>query len=190
VVKRFVCVILVLMVISFGAFAEQPELIVSIEPIKPIEPIEPGSPITELDFVFVYEGGEAALGGDPAPFIDYLEGGAEWVYTRIANGCLLPGEDKEYENDEIIIATIPGGKNGADTIETILVIGGEWKTARGIGVGSTIADIETAYGAGFSIAYGEITLSAGDPIVSPFLLFAVDDGGIVTEWLIYRNTQV
>ncbi|MBQ6786178.1 MAG: hypothetical protein IJO85_00495 [Lachnospiraceae bacterium] len=69
------------------------------------------------------------------------------------------GSDKTYTYDGIIISTNP--KNGKDIVSSIQYHGKE-KTLSGIGIGSTRADIEAAYGIDYLIDPDYIIYSYGE----------------------------
>lgn len=146
-------------------------------------------PIDSADFTLEYleykecEGQPYALGDEAAPLISAIERKMGAMSLISCEARLFPGEDKEYSNEEIIIGTIPAGPGGVDVIETMLVIGGEWRTARGIRVGSTLEEVAEAYGGEPAIDWNQIVYSNGDPATSPVIIFQVKDGAVAAFFL-------
>lgn len=92
------------------------------------------------DFVVLVNGVRIELGTDINTIIDKVGEPDDYVQAR---SCLHDGDDKIYTYGGIVIYTYPEGKKD---IVYIVEYTGEEKTPSGIGLGSTITDIEKAYG--------------------------------------------
>lgn len=88
--------------------------------------------------------------------------------------CLFEGEDKEYANDELLIGTCPRGRNGEDVVETILILGGLWRTTRGIGIGDSRTRVIDAYGEPSLVDHDQLIYAMGSEVDAPQLIFQVD----------------
>lgn len=144
-----------------------------------------GAPLEETDFVFAYGDQEFALGGPAQALLDAV--GDMNMFE--ADSCMFDGKDREYENDELVLATYPIGPGGADQLETVLVIGGAHQTARAIGIGSTRAEVEAVYGTDYTLDYDQMVYAMGDPLTAPLLMFTLDlDTDTVVAFALMRNT--
>jgi len=95
--------------------------------------------------------------GDPAaPLVKAIETRYGLTQVGAYDSCLFQGKDKEFESDEILLGTYPIGKDHADQLETILIVGGEHQTARGIRIGMSCLDVVNAYGEGYILDYDEM----------------------------------
>ena len=103
--------------------------------------------------------------------------------------CAFKGEDVEFQYDGISIYTNPLGDY--DIWMEAHITGGDWTTARGIGIGATVDEITAAYGEGFADGEDIITYNvANDPYDtgSPNVQFILEDG-VVIEFDIYYPTN-
>lgn len=99
--------------------------------------------ITKEDFAVVVNDIRIELGTDINEVIELIGEPDDYVQAR---SCLHDGDDKIYTYGGIVIYTYPEGKKD---IVYIVEYTGEEKTPSGIGLGSTIADIEDAYGSDY-----------------------------------------
>ena len=152
------------------------------------EKVFDAAPIEQSDFALDYNGKTYSIGGEASPFIQAIEQHTGTMNLISCEACLYQGEDKEYSNDEIVIATIPAGRNGTDIIESVLVVGGEWETFRGIRAGSTLNDVMEAYGSECVVDWDQLIYSAGELSVSPVIIFQIEDDVVIAFYL-YGNTQ-
>ncbi len=107
-----------------------------------------------------------------------------------ADSCLFAGKDREYADDNLVIGTLPKGEKGADIIETMMVLGGDYVTLRGISVGDTLDDVLAAYGEPYQEEYGQLVYTLTDEPLSPLLVFEVEpEGSTVTSFYMIYNTQ-
>lgn len=138
-------------------------------------------PLTETDFQFVYEGAAYSLGGDPGALLRAMaarDGGQPELLET--DSCLFSGKDKEFTGLELMLGTYPTGPGGKDALETVVITGGPWTTARGIGVGSAREEVIAAYGEGFFEDYDQMIYAVEEPYASPTLIFQLDlDSGLV-----------
>lgn len=151
---------------------------------------EAPAPLTAADFVFALED-QPYLLGDPA---DGLLSAAEEAIGPLsmtaADSCMFTGQDKEYVNDELLIATYPIGPGGTDVVETVYVVGGTHATARGIGLGMTRDAVITAYGDGYTLDYDQMLYAQGDPLTEPILVFVLSlETDTVSAFYLMRNTS-
>lgn len=89
-----------------------------------------------------------------------------------ANGS--DGMDKFYDYANVSVTTCPVKPDG-DYISSVEVYGGDWTTAAGIGIGSSVDDIEAAYGTDYH-ADSEMIIfySEPDDPASSQLYFVMD----------------
>lgn len=147
-------------------------------------------PLTEMDLVFVFEDQDHALASPAKELLAALKkAGMELTESR-ADSCLFEGEDKEFLGEELLIGTLPGGAGGADVLETVMVLGGDHLTPRGLGIGSSAAELLAAYGEPSLTDYDLMIYALGDPGDSPQLVFVLDlDTGLVASYYYFHNTQ-
>lgn len=96
--------------------------------------------VTKEDFAVIVNGIRVELGTDINEVIEQLGEPDDYVQAR---SCLHEGDDKIYTFGGIIIYTYPQEKKD---IVYIVEYTGEEQTPSGIGVGSTMVDLEKAYG--------------------------------------------
>jgi hypothetical protein len=151
---------------------------------------EAAGPLTEADFVFVYAGQAYHLGEPALPLLQAVQAAEGAMRVAEAESCMFTGVDREFESDTLLIATYPIGRGGADVLETILVVGGEHQTARGISIGDAMDDVAAAYGASYTLDYNQVVYALGDPLTEPVLIFILDlDTGRVASFFVMRNTS-
>ena len=153
--KRFLFLLTLCFLFGSGGLAEAPAL-------------------TDADFVLVYDRVSYTLRTDPSALLAAVarHDGAE-MQLEEADSCLFDGKDKEYYGDELILGTYPVGKGGTDVLESIVIAGGPWETARGIRVGSSRQDVLAAYGAAVQ-DYDQWLYALGEPYRGPTLIFQFD----------------
>ncbi len=84
------------------------------------------------------------LGGDPSAFVGQYKN-----YTKTeADSCLVNGKDITYVYPDFELHTLL--ENGVETVKSIYVTGTGIRTPKNIGVGSTKAEVTTAYGESIS----------------------------------------
>jgi hypothetical protein len=149
-------------------------------------------PLGDADFAFALGGMVFHLGEPAAPLLALAQEITGPLEVLEAESCLFPERmDREYSNETLLVATFPTGLNGADTIETIMALAGDWTTARGIGIGTARADILAAYGTPWMIDSNLLIYALGDPLTEPLLVFELDSGGetgIVVSFYFFKNT--
>lgn len=163
---RFFLVLLALWVACFAALAEGP------------------APLSlEEDWVFLFEGETYSPGQEAAPLIAAIEAAYGPMEVDEFDSCLFQGKDKEIYNDEIVLGTYPLGPNGSDQLETVLIIGGDHATARGITIGSTKEQVLAAYGEDCTQSYDELLYQLEGTDNQPILVFTLDlDTGTVASY--------
>lgn len=149
-----------------------------------------GTALTDRDFELAYAGETYRLLTDPAPLLSAMEardGQKPEVFE--AESCLFTGTDKEITGRELVLATYPAGRGGADLLETVMVYGGPWTTSRGIGVGSAKEDVIAAYGDQYLADYDQMVYAVGEPYASPMVVFQIDlDSGLVTAFFLMAHS--
>lgn len=132
------------------------------------------APLEKADIVFTLEGQDYAPGEEAKPLLTALEAHFGKGIETQTESCLFKGMDKEFDFGQVLIGTYPIGKTGGDVIESIIILEGDLKTSRGIGIGSPLEEVEKAYGSDYVLDYNQITLCAGDPLTDPALIFFLD----------------
>ena len=152
-------------------------------------PAEAPAPLAESDFVFTLGGREYRLGDVAQPLIRQAESLCGEFEEQAADSCMFAGQDKEFGNEALLIATYPIGPEGEDVVETILVQREGFPTARGIGVGSAKSEVIAAYGEAFTLDYDQMIYAMGDPVIEPVLVFELDlTTDCVSMFFMMRNT--
>lgn len=147
-----------------------------------------GSGMTESDLVFHVNGGEFALNSDASALIAAL--GDDYAYSE-AVSCHYVGMDKTFAYDGIQVFTYP--IDDVDYIDEIYITSNQYSTAKGITVGSTLADIQKAYGKDAADVDGDglLVLNLDGPSIDtdqPCLYFVMD-GDTVLEFSIYSASN-
>ena len=101
----------------------------------------PKVPTGEEKFTFIYQGVAISPHGDAAPVIEAL--GEPKSYTE-ESSCAFEGLDKTYYYGSFYLSTYPMG--GKDFVYVLWFADDTVTTAEGIRIGSTQAQVETAYG--------------------------------------------
>lgn len=125
------------------------------------------------EMVFELDGKAYPLKSHAAPLIAAI--GQDYALTA-SPSCVYDGEDKQYVYEHITVYTYP--LDGEDRIDEIYITGGSYKTAKGIGIGSSLADMQAQYGTGwFDIDTMCVYVVSGDPndISSQKLYFEMTD---------------
>lgn len=120
--------------------------------------------VDEEDFAAEIEGTLVGFGEEIQVVLDKL-GGPDSFNETVSNPSV--GSEKSYTYDGIVIYTTP--KNGKDLVSGI-TYQGEEKTLSGIGVGSTRADIEAAYGIHYMIEPDYIIYQYGENAILRFCM--------------------
>lgn len=89
------------------------------------------------------------------------------------------GMDKFYDYADASITTCPF-QPGGDFIRSAEAWGGEWVTEDGVGIGSTLSDIQAAYGTGYSDVGGMIIFYSYPEDATSSQLYFLMEGDIVT----------
>lgn len=151
----------------------------------------PGDPFTvEYDMGLYVDGTWFAI-------VNYFDDGLQQLLGEeldmiAAPSCAYKGDDKEFVYDGMSIYTNPLGDR--DVWFEAYISGGDWTTARGIGIGSTVDDILAAYGENYYFNGNNediMTYSvSGKPndYASPCITFYLEDG-LVVNIDIYYNTN-
>lgn len=151
----------------------------------------PGDP-----FTLEYDMG-LCIDGTWFPIVNDFDGGlhqllGEELDMMAAPSCAFKGDDKEFVFDGMSIYTNPLGD--MDVWMEAYITGGDWTTARGIGIGATVDDILAAYGENYYHEGGNediMTYSiSGKPndYASPCTIFTLEDGAVIAID-IYYNTN-
>lgn len=108
------------------------------------EPQQTEAPAQQEDPVSANPFEALKLGGDPSSFVAQNKN-----YSKTeADSCLVNGKDITYVYPDFELHTLL--ENGVETVKSIYVTGKSIRTPKGIGVGSTKADVTAAYGASIS----------------------------------------
>jgi len=132
------------------------------------------APIEKEDMIFLFDGKAYTVGEEANPLLSALEARYGKGIETQTESCLFTGMDKEFDFGEVLIGTYPIGRAGGDVLESIIVLEGELKTSRGIGIGASLEEVETAYGSDYVLDYNQITFCGGDPLTEPVLVFFLD----------------
>ncbi len=137
----------------------------------PSSPDRLSGPFTEADLVLSIEGKSYTLLSNAAALLGTL--GDDCQFSE-AESCVYDGFDKTFDYGFAQIFTIPNGS--IDLIDGIYLLDDRFETARGIRVGSALADVISAYGDKEDIG-GLVYNASGDPenLSDPSLTFIVED---------------
>lgn len=150
---------------------------------------EAPAPLSSDDFLFAFGGEAYALGIPAAPLIKAVEAVYGPFHVFEVDSCLYEGMDRELENVDLLLGTYPIGPDGADVLETIMVVGGDYRTPRGIGIGDSSDAVVSAYGENFVFDYDLMIYSLGDYLTQPVLVFVLDLGtDTVSSYYMMQNT--
>lgn len=147
-------------------------------------------PLEEGDLVFHFGGTDYLLSSPGKALVDALKKAGMGFEENRADSCLFSGEDKEFVGEELLIGTLPKGSGGQDLVETIMVLGGDHLTRRGLGIGSSREEVLAAYGEPSLTDYDLMIYALENPEDSPQLVFVLDlDTGLVDSYYYFLNTQ-
>ena len=142
------------------------------ENTAPQESAQAGGENTADTFVFTTaDGKEVAVNADMADVLAEL--GEEQSYFE-AESCAFEGLDKTYTYPGFVITTRPDSEK--DYVNSIRLTDDTVTTGEGVYIGSTEADVTTAYGESTSDTEGMLSYTAGDVALN----FILEDG-VVTS---------
>lgn len=148
-------------------------------------------PLTEEDLVFSFEGQDYALNTEAKPLLAALKKAGIKLEENRSASCLFDGSDKEYVSDVLLLGTLPKGNNGADVLETIVVIGDDFLTKRGVGNGNSQTEVQAAYGPPSLLDYDLMIYYLQGDQEGPRLVFELDpDVQVVVGYYYFYNTQI
>lgn len=147
----------------------------------------PTGDFNEADMVFVYNNVTYPISTDVTPLIQLFGD-----YDEIAcPSCAFEGEDKTLIFKDAEVYTYP--IEGIDMINEIYILGGDYTTSRGIGIGSTMDEVKSAYGdVGFEqgMSYVYIVSGSIEDTMSQRLYFDFDENGLVKSFSYYGANGV
>lgn len=136
------------------------------------------------DLAVVVDGLTVKVDDDVTEVLELLGDGYEY-YEAVS--CAYDGMDKTYtyNGGEVIITTLP--IDGKDVVCEFYMTTDAYATAAGVKVGQTKADIEAAYGTGYTYENGQLTYWLGtvDDPKTPRLSFTLDENEVITSISIY-----
>ncbi|MBO4562296.1 MAG: hypothetical protein J5772_01650 [Clostridia bacterium] len=161
--------------------AENTEAPADTEPPK--QDYHTGEPFDDdFDMAIIVNGVTYHVRVDSAEILAAL--GDDYEYNESIS-CVYNGYDKTFEYENITVSTVPDGDT--DIIEMFSLFGGEYVTARNIGVGATREEVIEAYGDNFfDDGYYLTYTKSGDPenIAEMRIQFVLTDD-VVTEIYVY-----
>lgn len=136
------------------------------------EPSEKAVPTPESGsrLVFVYRDCPLPMNAEFAPLLDFI--GEPDSYFEAAS-CAFDGLDKTYTYGDVEIITYPD--EDVDHISSIRLLNSGVSTPEGITIGSSVEEVEAAYGEDYTDFGGQYTYEDGDTLLS--LLF--EDGAVI-----------
>ena len=130
----------------------------------------PAPEVTEWSkYTFVYQGAKLPMNQEASALLEWL--GEPESYFEAAS-CAFEGLDKTYTYADFELVTYPNGDQ--DFISDIYITAPGVTTPEGIGVGSTQAEMEAAYGTDYTENLGRYTYTDGDTQ----LCFFIVDGAV------------
>ena len=130
----------------------------------------PAPEVTEgSKYTFVYQGAKLPMNQEASALLEWL--GEPESYFEAAS-CAFEGLDKTYTYADFELVTYPNGDQ--DFISDIYITAPGVTTPEGIGVGSTQAEMEAAYGTDYTENLGRYTYTDGDTQ----LCFFIVDGAV------------
>ncbi|MDR1439177.1 MAG: copper amine oxidase N-terminal domain-containing protein [Clostridiales bacterium] len=143
----------------------------------------PAGSFSAADLSFVIAGRSVGLDEDVAAVLQLLGGGYGYL---AAPSCAYVGEDKLYSYEGIDISTLP---IGGDMICAIDVASGGSTTSKSIGIGSSLGDIEAAYGKDYTQDAGILVYWDGEKSnpKTPQLYFEMGASGTVTAFGMFNG---
>lgn len=101
-----------------------------------------------------------------------------------SESCAFKGLDKQYTYASFVVATYP--KDDKDYISSVTLLDDTVATAEGIRIGSTVQEIDTAYGSNFTALTGE----SRSYVDGDAELQLIVTGGLVSSIAYYAKTGV
>ena len=149
------------------------------------EPVDyhAGQPFDEaFDMAIIYNGVKYPVRVDSAEILAALGDGYEYNESI---SCVYNGYDKTFQYENITVSTVPDGDT--DIIEMFSIFGGDFVTARNIGVGATRDEVTAAYGDNFfdDGYYLTYTKSADPENIGEMRIQFVFTDDVVTEIYVY-----
>ena len=152
--------------------------------------VQDAPPLTPEDLEVLLGETVFSLDVPAAPLLRALDQKGIRLTVREVDSCLFPGKDREFSDEQILIGTLPRGARGADVVETIMALGGEYMTRRGIGIGSTGQDVLAAYGEAALKDYDLLIYCLPGQPDGPWLVFVMDlEKDAVLSFYAVLNTQ-
>ncbi len=144
--------------------------------------------MSEDDLIFHVGDSAFALDSDASKLVEAL--GENYTYSE-AVSCAYVGMDKVFSYDGIDIFTYP--LDDIDRIDEIYITSDAYQTAKGITVGSTLSEIQAAYGKDAADVDGDglLVLTLDGPSIDtdqPCLYFVMD-GDTVLEFSFYSASN-
>jgi len=134
---------------------------------------EPKS-LQKEDLKFAYNNKTFELDSDVQTLLDEL--GSDYEFSE-APSCVYEGTDKAYEYSGIAIYTYP--LNGKNLIDEIVLTDSQFKTDKGVKVGSTKEDIINAYGENYIEEGDMLTYRLNNAQAdSPCIYFILNNGSV------------
>lgn len=134
------------------------------------------APFSEDDMRIVIDGAYFKTGVDVTEVLKAM--GDNYV-CRESPSCIRPGMEKTFEFDGLMIKTVPSG--GRDIVCYYGISGGDFKTARGIGAGSTQEEAFLRYGTPPFDGYYFTFSASSDPndLDADRIQFAIENGCVI-----------